>query len=181
MTHSNQHEGMPFHSYWPSWYLDWNTCWKLCCLEYGIQSEGVILAVKRISRKMLRWSIWMDLLISYLWDKRWESCAWALFPTRNCYIWDSYREVPDPEQLVSGKAGSANNYAWCHYSVESEVVYLGLESIWKLSEQFLTFWSFEGNNESGFTYFLVEWLMVEYSWKTKLSSLYLQPSVSSLL
>lgn len=63
------------------------------------------LAAKGSSRKMLRWSIWMHLLISYLWDKRWESYAQALFPTWNCYMGFIQGSTSHPEQLVSRKVG----------------------------------------------------------------------------
>lgn len=90
-----------------------------------------------------------------------------LEPTvRDGILAGKYNSLFHPEQLLSIKEDAANNHAWVHNSVGSEIMNLKLERIQKLAEHcsefkgFLIFWSFGESVESGFISLLMVWLLL---------------------
>nr|KAF6378850.1 hypothetical protein mMyoMyo1_009745 [Myotis myotis] len=100
------------------------------------------------------------------------------------------RQLFHPEQRVTGKEDTANNYDLLanggHYIIGKEITDLNLDRIWKLDDQctglqgFLVFHSFGWGTGSGFTSLLMECLFLDYGKKSKLEfSIYPAPQVST--
>jgi tubulin alpha len=86
----------------------------------------------------------------------------------------TYRELFEPEQLISGKEDTANIYACGYYTIGRNIVDLCLDRIRKLADQctglqgFLLFNSVGGGTGSGLGSLLLERLSVDYEKKSKL-------------
>jgi tubulin alpha len=98
----------------------------------------------------------------------------------------TYRQLYDPEQLITGKEDAANNYARGHYTIGTEIIDLVVDRIRKLAEQcehihaFLIFHSFGGGTGSGFTSLLMERLSDDYGKKSQLEfAIYPAPQLST--
>ncbi|EHA99110.1 Tubulin alpha-1C chain [Heterocephalus glaber] len=111
---------------------------------------------------------------------------WVSFPLLDELRTGTYRQLFHPEQLITGKADAANNYARGHYTIGKEIIDLVLDRIRKLADQctalqgFLVFHSFGGGTSPGFTSLLMGRLSVDYSKKSKLEfSIYADPWVST--
>uniref|UniRef100_A0A8C4S0B5 Tubulin alpha chain n=1 Tax=Erpetoichthys calabaricus TaxID=27687 RepID=A0A8C4S0B5_ERPCA len=77
----------------------------------------------------------------------------------------TYCQLLHPQQLITGKEDTANNYAHGHYTIGKEIIDLLLGITSKLADQctglqgFLIFHSFGGGTGSGFTSLLMEHLL----------------------
>ncbi|KAL0509944.1 LOW QUALITY PROTEIN: putative Tubulin/FtsZ family, GTPase domain/Tubulin C-terminal domain containing protein [Leishmania shawi] len=98
----------------------------------------------------------------------------------------TYRQLFNPEQLVSGKEDAANNYARGHYTIGKEIVDLALDRIRKLADNctglqgFMVFHAVGGGTGSGLGALLLERLSVDYGKKSKLGyTVYPSPQVST--
>ncbi|KAM6188929.1 tubulin alpha-1C chain-like [Sarcoramphus papa] len=98
----------------------------------------------------------------------------------------TYRQLFQPEQLITGKEDAANNCARGHHTIGKEIIDPVRDHIRKLADPctglqgFLVFHSFGGGTGSGFTSLLMERLSVDYSKKSKLEfSIYPAPQVST--
>ncbi|KAM6189113.1 tubulin alpha-1C chain-like [Sarcoramphus papa] len=98
----------------------------------------------------------------------------------------TYRQLFQPEQLITGKEDAANNYARGHHTIGKEIIDLVLDRIRRLADPctglqgFLVFHSFGGGTGSGFTSLLMDRLSIDYSKKSKLEfSIYPAPQVST--
>ncbi|XDV54730.1 hypothetical protein PO909_022956 [Leuciscus waleckii] len=89
-----------------------------------------------------------------------EPCSWTSNPLSLLF---------HPEQLITGKEDTANNYARGHYTIGKEIIDLVIDCIRKLCDQctglqgFLIFHSFGGGTGSGFTSLLMERLKLEFA------------------
>nr|XP_012374229.2 tubulin alpha-1B chain-like [Dasypus novemcinctus] len=162
-----------------------NACWELYCLEHGIQPDGQVPSDKTIgggddsfntffsetgAGKHVPRAVFVDLEPTVIDEVR----------------TGTYCQLFHPEQLITGKEDTANNYARGHYTIGKEIIDLVLDRICKLADQgtglqgFLVFHSFGGRTGSGFTSLLMERLSVDDGKKSKLEfSIYPAPQVST--
>ena len=96
----------------------------------------------------------------------------------------TYRQLFNPNQLISGQEDAANNYARGYYTVGRETLREVQNRLSKLTEQcsslqgFIVYHSFGGGTGSGFSSLLLEHLSLEYGKKSKLEfSIYPAPRV----
>merc|ERR1711871_462611 len=131
-----------------------NACWELYCLEHGIQPDGQMPSDKTIgggddafntffsetgAGKHVPRAVYVDLEPTVVDEVR----------------TGTYRQLYNPEQLISGKEDAANNYARGHYTVG-------------------------GGTGSGLGALLCERLSVDYGRKSKLGFVvYPSPQVST--
>uniref|UniRef100_A0A3Q2CIE9 Tubulin alpha chain n=1 Tax=Cyprinodon variegatus TaxID=28743 RepID=A0A3Q2CIE9_CYPVA len=162
-----------------------NACWELYCIEHGIQPDGLIPSEMRTgggddsfstffseteAGKYVPRTIFVDLepivVGKYLY----------LFDLIYLYTQTGrFKQLFNPEQLISGKEDAANNYARGHYTIGKELCdqCTGLQG-------FLIFHSFGGGTGSGFTSLLMERLSIDYGKKSKLEfAIYPAPQVST--
>jgi len=85
----------------------------------------------------------------------------------------TYRQLFHPEQLITVKEDTANNYARGHYTVGKELINLVLDLADGCTglQGFLIFHSFGSGIGSGFTSLLMERLGVDYGTKNQSWSL----------
>ena len=86
----------------------------------------------------------------------------------------TYRQLFHPEQLISGKEDSANNFARGHYTIDKEIVDLCLDRIRNVSDNctglndFMTYHPFGGGTGSDLGCLLLERLAVDAGKKGKM-------------
>lgn len=86
----------------------------------------------------------------------------------------TYKELYNPQHLVTGKEDAANNYARGHYSIGSDMINVVMDRMQKMVDAceslqgFFVFHSFGGGTGSGFTSLLMEKLSEEFAKKSKL-------------
>ena len=97
-----------------------------------------------------------------------------------------YKNLYDPEQLVSGKEDAASNYSRGYYTIGKDHIETVLDRIRKQADQcnglqgFLLFRSFGGGTGSGFSSLLMERLSADYGTKSKIEfSVYPSPRIST--
>merc|ERR1711939_108644 len=162
-----------------------NACWELFCLEHGIQPDGQMPSDKSIgggddafntffsetgAGKYVPRTVFVDLEPTVIDEVR----------------TGTYRQLFHPEQLISGKEDTANNFARGHYTIGKEIVDLALDRIRKLADNctglqgFMVFHSVGGGTGSGLGSLLLERLSVDYGKKSKLGfTVYPSPLVST--
>ncbi|CAF1001799.1 unnamed protein product [Brachionus calyciflorus] len=160
-----------------------NSCWELFCLEHDIRPDGILSPESKNSSSS------MGTFFNEVGNGR--QVPRTLFVDLEPTVIDEirtgrYRQLYNPDQLVSGKEDAANNYARGHYTVGKEIIDQVLDKIRRLSEQctglqgFLLFHSFGGGTGSGFTSLLMERLSVDYGKKSKLEfAVYPAPQIST--
>jgi len=150
-----------------------NACWELYCLEHGIQPDGQVPSDQSLmggddsfgtffsetgAGKHVPRAIFVDLEPTCVDEVR----------------TGTYRQLFNPDQLISGKEDAANNYARGHYTIGKELIDLVLDRIRKLADTcsglqgFMMFHSFGGGTGSGFLSLLAERLSIDYGKKSKL-------------
>uniref|UniRef100_A0A3Q2CIK8 Tubulin alpha chain n=1 Tax=Cyprinodon variegatus TaxID=28743 RepID=A0A3Q2CIK8_CYPVA len=160
-----------------------NACWELYCIEHGIQPDGLIPSEMRTGGGDDSFSTFFS-----------ETEAGKYVP-RTIFVdlepivvvrTGRFKQLFNPEQLISGKEDAANNYARGHYTIGKELVEPVMDRIRKLCDQctglqgFLIFHSFGGGTGSGFTSLLMERLSIDYGKKSKLEfAIYPAPQVST--
>ena len=150
-----------------------NACWELFCHEHGIQPDGQMPSDKTIGSGDDAFYTFFS-----------ETGAGNHVP--RCVFLDleptvidevrtgTYRQLFHPEQLISGKEDTANNFTGGHNTIGKEIVDLCLDRIRKLADQctglqgFLVFNSVGGGTGSGLGSLLLERLSVDYGKKSKL-------------
>ncbi|GLV31755.1 alpha-Tubulin at 84B [Carabus blaptoides fortunei] len=97
----------------------------------------------------------------------------------------AYRHLFHPEQLITGKEDSANNFARGLYTIGSEMIDLTLDRIRRVAEEcrnpqgMILFRSYGGGTGSGFTTLLLQRLCQDYGKKTKIEfGVYPAPRIS---
>ncbi|KAM6301655.1 LOW QUALITY PROTEIN: tubulin alpha-8 chain-like [Podargus strigoides] len=159
-----------------------NACWKLFCLEHGIQPNGTFIDQpsndpsfttffgETSSSKYMPRAIMVD------------SEETVINEVRT----GMYRHLFPPQQLITGKEDAANNYARGQYAVGRDKLDMATDHICKLADAcsglqgFLIFHSFGGGTGSGFTSLLMERLSMDYGKKSKLEfAIYPAPQVST--
>jgi tubulin alpha len=97
-----------------------------------------------------------------------------------------YRQLYNPNFMITGKEDAANNYARGHYTIGRQYIEQVMEQVTKLAENcegfqgFLIYNSFGGGTGSGFTALLTERLASEYGKKCRLQfSVYPAPRIAS--
>ena len=155
-------------------------CWELYCMEHGIQPDVHMPSEKASgddsfstffdetgAGKHVPRAVFVDLELTFI-----DECRKG-----------TYRQLFHPEQMVTGKEDTANNYARGHYPIAKEIVDLVLDRIRKLADQytglqgFLMFHSFGEGTGSGFTSLLMERLSVDYG---KKSTAVVEPCIAIL-
>jgi len=164
-----------------------NACWELYCLEHGIQPDGQVPADQTLSSgddsfntffsetgagKHVPRAVFIDLEPTCVDEVR----------------TGTYRQLFNPDQLISGKEDAANNYARGHYTIGKEIIDLVLDRIRKLADRcsglqgFMMFHSFGGGTGSGFLSLLAERLSIDYGKKSKLEfAVYPAPQISTAI
>jgi len=164
-----------------------NACWELYCLEHGIQPDGQVPADQTLSSgddsfntffsetgagKHVPRAVFIDLEPTCVDEVR----------------TGTYRQLFNPDQLISGKEDAANNYARGHYTIGKEIIDLVLDRIRKLADMcsglqgFMMFHSFGGGTGSGFLSLLAERLSIDYGKKSKLEfAVYPAPQISTAI
>jgi tubulin alpha len=159
-----------------------NACWELYTLEHGINPDGSISETTEVdehmrtfftdtqSEKMVPRAVFCDLEDSVIND------------IKN----GPFRQLFNPQQMVTGKEDAANNYARGYCTVGRTIITQVTDEIRKLSEQcdelqgFLIFNSCGGGTGSGFTALLMDRLDKEYVKKCKLQfAIYPAPKIST--
>uniref|UniRef100_A0A8C7BZU0 Tubulin alpha chain n=1 Tax=Neovison vison TaxID=452646 RepID=A0A8C7BZU0_NEOVI len=140
-----------------------NACWELYCLEHGIQPDRQMPSDKTIGGGDNSFNNFFSE------TRAGKHVPRAVFMYLEPTVIDevrtgTYRQLFHPEQLITSKEDTADNYAeQC----------TGLQG-------FLVFHSFGGGTGSGFTSLLMERLSVDYGKKSKLEfSIYPAPQVST--
>uniref|UniRef100_A0A8W8MDJ6 Tubulin alpha chain n=1 Tax=Magallana gigas TaxID=29159 RepID=A0A8W8MDJ6_MAGGI len=161
-----------------------NDCWELYCIEHRIQPDG------QTSDKTIEGDYAYNFFSETGAGKHVPRAVLIdLEPTVIDEVrTGTYRQLFNPEQLITGKEDAGNIYARGRYTIGKEIVDLVLETIRKLTEQctglqgFLIFRSVGGGTGSGFTSLLMERLTWEYGKKSKLEfAVYPAPHVSTAI
>eukprot|EP01068_Selenidium_serpulae_P014562 Selendium_serpulae@DN6110_c0_g1_i2.p2 len=153
-----------------------SACWELFCLEHYIQPDG-------LSPEGVDWSAHRqdhDALQTF-----YQETGGGRFVPRSLMIdlepsvvdevrTGAYRELFNPENLVTGKEDAASNFARGHYTVGREIASLCMERIRKCVEAcsglqgFMFFNAVGGGTGSGLGCLLLERMTVDYGKKSKL-------------
>ena len=111
-----------------------NTCWELFFFEQGIQPDGQMPLDKTI----------------YGWDYAFNTLFCETGSSKHvlrCVFLDlepivvdearrgTYRQLFDPEQLISGKEDADYNYARGYFTIVKEIIHLAFERIRKLADK----------------------------------------------
>ena len=181
-----------------------NACWELYCLEHGIQPDGQMPSDLTVgggddsfnaffsetgSGKHVPRALFVDMEPSVI-GKISKSIDLKFCTIRflDEVRTGTYRQLFHPDQLVTGKEDSANNYARGHYTMGKEMIDATTDKLRRLVENctglqgFIIFHSFGGGSGSGFSSLLMERLSIEYGKKSKLAfSIYPAPQVSTAI
>lgn len=162
-----------------------NSCWELFCLEHGIKPDGQMLSDKIIGGDVDAFNTFFSETAT---EKYIPRCVFLdLEPTVIDEVrTGTYRQLFNPDQLISGKEDAANNFARGHYTFGKEIIDLCLDRIRKLADLctglqgFLVFNSVGGGTGSGVGSLLLERLSVDYGKKSKLNfTVYPSPEIST--
>ncbi|CAF1579736.1 unnamed protein product, partial [Didymodactylos carnosus] len=163
-----------------------NACWELYCLEHGLAPDGILESKENRNNEK---NMCFDTFFTRTSFDRFVPRA--LFIDLEPTVIDEIRNGPykclfHPEQMITGKEDSANNYARGHYTVGKEKVDHVINHIRKLAENcdklqgFLSLRSFGGGTGSGFHSLLMERLHEDYGKKCKLEfSVYPSPQIAT--
>jgi len=161
-----------------------SACWELYCLEHGIQPDGKVQQDIAVDNSDSYTTFFQGL-------QNGGHVPRAIFVDLEPSVIDEtrngvYKQLWNPEYMITGKEDAANNYARGHYTVGKEIIDITLDKIRKLADNctglqgFLLFHSFGGGTGSGFTSLLMERLSVDYGKKSKLEfSIYPAPQVAT--
>jgi len=161
-----------------------SACWELYCLEHGIQPDGKVQQDIATDNSDSYTTFFQGL-------QNGGHVPRAIFVDLEPSVIDEtrngvYKQLWNPEFMITGKEDAANNYARGHYTVGKEIIDITLDKIRKLADNctglqgFLLFHSFGGGTGSGFTSLLMERLSVDYGKKSKLEfSIYPAPQVAT--
>ncbi len=94
-----------------------NSCWEFFCLDHGIQPDGQMSSDKTIGDGDDAFNTFFS-----------ETGADKYVP-RNT---GTYSQIFHPEQVISGKEDTTNNFDRDHYTVGKEIVNIVLDRIRKL-------------------------------------------------
>ena len=111
-----------------------NARWELYCIEHGIQPDGQVSSDTNLSGG----DDSLDTFFSEIGAGKYVPRAVFvdLEPTVVHVVrTGTYRQLFDPEQLITGEENAANNYARGHYTIGKEIVGLVLDRIRKPSDQ----------------------------------------------
>ncbi|KAI5180231.1 tubulin alpha [Nematocida sp. AWRm80] len=160
-----------------------NACWELYSIEHGITPTGEI---DREANKPIETasSFFAETSTGNMVPR-------ALMVDLEPGVIDSiksgeYRNLYNPNQLISGKEDAANNYARGHYTVGKTIIEPVMEQIRRLVDNcdslqgFFVFHSFGGGTGSGLGSLIMERLSQQYEKKSKLEfAVYPAPQVSN--
>jgi tubulin alpha len=156
-------------------------CWELFTLEHGIQQDGSLKDTKvddnmktffsdTLGGKVVPRALFVDLEQSVI-----QGLQHGM-----------YKNLFNPNFMITGKEDAANNYARGHYSIGRQYIETVMDQLQKLSENcdgfqgFLIYNSFGGGTGSGFTSLLTERIASEYAKKVRLQyGVYPSPKISS--
>lgn len=155
-----------------------NACWELYCLEHGIQPDGQMPSDLTVGGGDDSFNAFFSETGSGKHVPR------ALFVDMEPSVIDevrmgTYRQLFHPDQLVTGKEDSANNYARGHYTMGKEMIDATTDKLRRLVENctglqgFIIFHSFGGGTGSGFASLLTERLSIEYGKKIQIGLFHL--------
>lgn len=163
-----------------------NSAWELYCLEHGINPNGSLPEGEKVKGRDDSFSTFFaEIGGGHKYVPR------TLFVDLEPTVIDEirhgrYRELFNPEHMLTGNEDAANNYARGHFTVGRTIINEVMERIRKLSEAcdslqgILLFRSFGGGTGSGLASLMMEQLSVEFGKKSKLEfSIYPAPRVAS--
>jgi len=162
-----------------------NACWELYCLEHGIQPDGQMPSDKTVGTEDDSFNTFFSETGAGKHVPR--AIFFDLEPTVIDEVrTGTHRQLYHPNQLISGKEDSANNYARGHYTIGRQLIDRVVERIRYLAENctglqgFILAHSFGGGTGSGFTSLLMERISVDFGKKSKLEfAIYPAPQLSS--
>ncbi|KAK9079191.1 hypothetical protein SSX86_000861 [Deinandra increscens subsp. villosa] len=158
-----------------------NSCWELYCLEHDIQPDGLMpnntsnnsfgtFFSEGVTGKYVPRAVFVDLEPTVIDEVR----------------TGSYRNLFNPNQLISGKEDAANNFARGHYTVGKEIIDHCVDRVRKLADNcsnlqgFMVFNAIGGGTGSGLGSLLLERLSGEYGKMLKLGfTIFPSPKVST--
>ncbi|BFZ20137.1 hypothetical protein BsWGS_23176 [Bradybaena similaris] len=162
-----------------------DSCWELYCLEHGIQPDGILPYSYTMGAPDNSFNTFFE-------NTGAGKCVpRAVFVDLEPTCIDEvrtgvYRQLFNPEGLITGKEDAANNYARGYYTKGRDILELVLDRIRKLADQcsglqgFFIFHSFGGGTGSGLTSLLLPILTHDYSKKPKIEfSIYPAPQIST--
>jgi tubulin alpha len=159
-----------------------NSCWELFTLEHGINGDGSLNEETQVDENMK--TFFSD-------TRNGKVVPRALFVDLEPTVVDgikhgAYRDLYNPNFMITGKEDAANNYARGHYTVGRQYIENAMEQLQKLAENcegfqgFLIYNSFGGGTGSGFTSLLTERISTEFGKKSRLQyCIYPAPKISS--
>ncbi|OMJ65502.1 hypothetical protein SteCoe_38102 [Stentor coeruleus] len=156
-----------------------SNCWELFCLEHNIQPNGQKLTNESSDSS--------ETLFSE--TNSGQHIPRAVFidlePSVIDEIRKSFQGLFHPDQLITGKEDSANNFIRGHYTIGKDIADLALDQIRKISEKcdglqgFFMFHSIGGGTGSGFGTLLLSILGIDYPKKPKITySVFPSPKIS---
>jgi len=150
-----------------------NACWELYCIEHDIEPNGNMpsdtsageddpfntFCRETAAGKHVPRAVYVDLEPTVIDEIR----------------MGAYKEMYNPDQLLTGKEDAANNYARGHYTVGKEILDTTMDHIRKLTDNcsglqgFLVYHATGGGTGSGLGALILERLSVDYGRKCKLN------------
>ncbi|KAK1125117.1 Tubulin alpha-1C chain [Melipona bicolor] len=142
-----------------------NACWELFCLEHGVSPDGY-LRQGYYPRDLSLCSFFSETQVRKLTPR---TLIVDLEPTVIDEIRTGvYKNLFNPNSLISGKEDASNNFARGYYSIGGEAIGLVLDRVYKIWETcskpagFIVFRSLNGGTGSGFATLLLEQLSRDY-------------------
>ncbi|EFN67975.1 Tubulin alpha chain [Camponotus floridanus] len=162
-----------------------NACWELFCLEHGIEPDGNFK--KEYEPLGNKFKAFFTQSQKGLFTPR--TIVIDLEPTVIDEIrTGAYKELFQPDSLITGNEDAADNFARGYYSLGQEAIDITLDRIRKICENcsnlnaFIVFRSVGGGTGRGFTTLLLEKLSKDYPKKLKLDfAVYPAPNISTVI
>jgi tubulin alpha len=161
-----------------------NTCWELFAQEHEILPDGTCPSDTSVG-------VEGDAFNTFFAEAGKQHVPRAVFVDLEPTVIDEikvgpYRQMFNPDSMITGKEDAANNYARGHYTVGKEIIDVVLDKIRRLADQcgglqgFFIYHAVGGGTGSGQASLLLEKLSTDYPKKPKLAfSIYPAPMVST--
>jgi len=148
-----------------------SACWELFCLEHGINPDGRLTSTTGVDDSFSTFFSEMGN------GKHTPRCIFAdLDPTPVDEVRNgTFRDLFHSDQLISGKEGAANNFAYGHYTMGKEMLGTIRERVRKLADMcnglqgFLLFHSINSGTGSGVSCLLLDKIQEDFGKKTKMT------------
>ncbi|CAD8095980.1 unnamed protein product [Paramecium primaurelia] len=150
-----------------------NSCWELYGIEHGIQLDGQMTLDKTLGFN----NDAFNTFFSEIGNSKHVPRSIFIDLDRNCIDElkrGQFRDLFQPEQMISGKDDAGGIYARGYYGVGKDLIDQSMDKIKQLTEDcmglqgFLIFHSVGGGTGSGFGSLLLESMTEEYNKKSKI-------------